>query len=192
MTSTEGSSIGTRGGSGSGGGAPTAAAGYLAMEVENNLRRSAETLAAQDEIALLEARLAKLREENEDRATAASLRFRGAAADWEALPYEKKWKKENVLAILSCTENDGALPVLLQEANDGWFTADESSNIPLAIKADDDIFQARVRREDFQMHHFRLGKEGSPLVRFEKNSLLQYKVKGCSCEKSSGNFLLVD
>ena len=139
--------------------------GYLSEEVEGNLRRSADTLAALDQITLLEERLQMLRDQNEDRVIVASLRFRGAAEDWERLPEEKKWRKETVLAILRCTENDDALPTLLRESNNDWYgnEADEST-IPSWIREDEEIFLARLRRKDFQNYHNE-EKIKNPLVR---------------------------
>lgn len=113
--------------------------GYLSMDVERNLKRSAETISdldkiagLEDEIAALRERARKLQEQNKNRMLAASLRFRGLASDWYSLSEEKKWKKRKVLVILSCTKNEGNLPRLLRE--------------------DNDIFIARVRRSDFQKY----------------------------------------
>jgi len=87
--------------------------------------------------------------QNFDRMVTASLRFRGDAEDWGSL--SKQWKKKYVLAILSCTQNDGKLPRVLREDNrDWWFKYAPRREIPDSIWKDNDVFRARLRRKDFQ------------------------------------------
>ena len=138
--------------------------GTLPASITSNLKRTAQMIESEDYLEELERKLKKARQDYEDQLNrledqrkqhrekqlVASLRLFGRSSTWTDLLVEDSklaWKKEIVLAILSCNKNIYNLPASLRE--DQWEKCKKRS-LQNRLCLDIDIFSARMKRSEFQ------------------------------------------
>lgn len=122
---------------------------FLSSESKRNMKESMLLAAEKQQIDSLANRLLTLKARHGARMDTASLRLHGTKEVWRVIPENKRFSKENVIAMLSCVVNKGKLPRVFTE--EIWCSAGAS---PIThLKGDADVFLARAARAEFSAYH---------------------------------------